>query len=152
LILLLTARRSYHNLPPYSPSHLLCFFMPRRPPRSTLFPYTTLFRSHPSHSAKEEHLCFAPEDSAPPCKCKISGSKTNHRIRPKVSKRAGCPSPFRWRNISAPPNSLLQAPATPAAPSPPTPRVPELKPTSSCRATRHGPTLSNAASSVPASP
>src|SRR5437899_11131289 len=24
---------------------LLCFFMLRRPPRSTLFPYTTLFRS-----------------------------------------------------------------------------------------------------------
>src|SRR5207302_6336094 len=88
LILLLTARRSYHNLPPYSPSHLLCFFMPRRPPRSTLFPYTTLFRSHPSHSAKEEHLCFAPEDSAPPCKCKISGSKTNHRIRPKVDRKS----------------------------------------------------------------
>src|ERR1035438_10617509 len=34
---------------------LLCFFflMIRRPPRSTLFPYTTLFRSHraPSHEA-----------------------------------------------------------------------------------------------------
>src|SRR5205807_10403461 len=25
--------------------HLLCFLMIRRPPRSTLFPYTTLFRS-----------------------------------------------------------------------------------------------------------
>src|SRR5258708_15445991 len=31
----------------YSISHLLLFFlMIRRPPRSTLFPYTTLFRSH----------------------------------------------------------------------------------------------------------
>src|SRR2546422_10762808 len=33
----------------YSPSPLLFFFfflMIRRPPRSTLFPYTTLFRSH----------------------------------------------------------------------------------------------------------
>src|SRR6201990_3756871 len=28
------------------------FLMIRRPPRSTLFPYTTLFRSHPSR-----HLC-----------------------------------------------------------------------------------------------
>src|SRR6266849_9001869 len=27
------------------PLHLLFFFMIRRPPRSTLFPYTTLFRS-----------------------------------------------------------------------------------------------------------
>src|SRR3989442_9232959 len=27
--------------------------MIRRPPRSTLFPYTTLFRSHPDHDAGE---------------------------------------------------------------------------------------------------
>src|SRR5258707_8313129 len=26
--------------------------MIRRPPRSTLFPYTTLFRSHPSHNSR----------------------------------------------------------------------------------------------------
>src|SRR5258705_4251405 len=26
--------------------------MIRRPPRSTLFPYTTLFRSHPDHAAR----------------------------------------------------------------------------------------------------
>src|SRR2546426_12512384 len=35
-----------------SPPLLLCFFfflMIRRPPRSTLFPYTTLFRSHPAY-------------------------------------------------------------------------------------------------------
>src|SRR2546426_7019266 len=42
------------SLSPLAPSsrlvfHLLFFFflMIRRPPRSTLFPYTTLFRSHP---------------------------------------------------------------------------------------------------------
>src|SRR2546427_7039116 len=38
-----------HSLVPHRPtSHLLPFFflMIRRPPRSTLFPYTTLFRSH----------------------------------------------------------------------------------------------------------
>src|SRR2546427_9377241 len=35
---------------PHTPSVLVCFFflMIRRPPRSTLFPYTTLFRSRPS--------------------------------------------------------------------------------------------------------
>src|SRR3712207_6917394 len=35
----------------YSVSELLCFFflMIRRPPRSTLFPYTTLFRSNDSY-------------------------------------------------------------------------------------------------------
>src|SRR3982750_4965603 len=35
---------------------LVCFFfflMIRRPPRSTLFPYTTLFRSHPVEGAAE---------------------------------------------------------------------------------------------------
>src|SRR5687768_18269122 len=33
-------------------SYLLCFFlMIRRPPRSTLFPYTTLFRSHLARGA-----------------------------------------------------------------------------------------------------
>src|SRR5256885_2704631 len=35
--------------------------MIRRPPRSTLFPYTTLFRSHdlvlPHHAAEGGHLC-----------------------------------------------------------------------------------------------
>src|SRR2546430_9016521 len=30
--------------------------MIRRPPRSTLFPYTTLFRSHPEHRAPVEGL------------------------------------------------------------------------------------------------
>src|SRR5258707_9212066 len=30
---------------PYRPLHLFFFLMIRRPPRSTLFPYTTLFRS-----------------------------------------------------------------------------------------------------------
>src|SRR5437588_12123276 len=28
-----------------APLYFVCFFMIRRPPRSTLFPYTTLFRS-----------------------------------------------------------------------------------------------------------
>src|SRR3712207_9123355 len=30
---------------PYQPDHSFLFLMIRRPPRSTLFPYTTLFRS-----------------------------------------------------------------------------------------------------------
>src|SRR5260221_4553135 len=32
--------------------HLFFFLMIRRPPRSTLFPYTTLFRSHRSRCAQ----------------------------------------------------------------------------------------------------
>src|SRR3712207_8220271 len=31
------------------------FLMIRRPPRSTLFPYTTLFRSHPLEAAQGAH-------------------------------------------------------------------------------------------------
>src|SRR5207237_3446003 len=37
---------SHHSLSP----HLLFFCLPRHPPRSTLFPYTTLFRSTPAPS------------------------------------------------------------------------------------------------------
>src|SRR2546422_3260288 len=32
--------------------------MIRRPPRSTLFPYTTLFRSHPDHEAAAPHVRY----------------------------------------------------------------------------------------------
>src|SRR2546423_11595767 len=46
--------------------------MIRRPPRSTLFPYTTLFRSHMlrdyarSHSNEQRHLtCYSPPKSEP---------------------------------------------------------------------------------------
>src|SRR6266849_7116631 len=40
---------------PYIMLILLFFFlMIRRPPRSTLFPYTTLFRSHPSRQPRRE--------------------------------------------------------------------------------------------------
>src|ERR1039458_4071568 len=42
------ARSEEHTSELQSPRHLVCrlfFLMMRRPPRSTLFPYTTLFRS-----------------------------------------------------------------------------------------------------------
>src|SRR5689334_23530540 len=45
-----TALHSHRHLLPSSAQHLslfLFFLMIRRPPRSTLFPYTTLFRSSP---------------------------------------------------------------------------------------------------------
>src|SRR2546430_12907713 len=35
--------------------------MIRRPPRSTLFPYTTLFRSHPEHDLTAYKLVVAPQ-------------------------------------------------------------------------------------------
>src|SRR2546422_1836494 len=36
------------------------FLMIRRPPRSTLFPYTTLFRSQQPHDVLERHALAAP--------------------------------------------------------------------------------------------
>src|SRR5688572_33096104 len=40
-----------YKRPPLPLSNSLFFLMIRRPPRSTLFPYTTLFRSIPSSSS-----------------------------------------------------------------------------------------------------
>src|SRR5438105_5888174 len=41
---------------------LFFFFMIRRPPRSTLFPYTTLFRSPPDRGLGAGHLRLPPVD------------------------------------------------------------------------------------------
>src|SRR5258708_27755168 len=44
-------------------SHVFCsffFLMIRRPPRSTLFPYTTLFRSHFLLVLDDDHRCAGP--------------------------------------------------------------------------------------------
>src|SRR5438067_13841189 len=52
-----------------SPNHthlsLLLFFflMIRRPPRSTLFPYTTLFRSHAAHRQSEKNRRASPRSA-----------------------------------------------------------------------------------------
>src|SRR5260370_10276975 len=35
--------------------------MIRRPPRSTLFPYTTLFRSSQMNSLRQDHCCYPTE-------------------------------------------------------------------------------------------
>src|SRR2546430_16765552 len=51
-----------------SPFHLFFFLMIRRPPRSTLFPYTTLFRSSSSatrRSAKRGSRCRSTSVSTP---------------------------------------------------------------------------------------
>src|SRR5258708_23077060 len=40
---------------------ILFFLMIRRPPRSTLFPYTTLFRSHPHEVEMAEGDVFQPQ-------------------------------------------------------------------------------------------
>src|SRR2546429_7867574 len=43
--------RVFSHVPPYHYCRFFFFLMIRRPPRSTLFPYTTLFRSQAAGSA-----------------------------------------------------------------------------------------------------
>src|SRR5437868_8717539 len=51
---------------PCAPMHIIPFSMIRRPPTSTLFPYTTLFRSQRHHPAQHGGLCHVdPGESAP---------------------------------------------------------------------------------------
>src|SRR5206468_12486187 len=49
------------------PSRLVLFFMLRRPPRSTLFPYTTLFRSIKRRKQRETLVFELQQLSIPPC-------------------------------------------------------------------------------------
>src|SRR6266513_631727 len=70
------------------------FLMLRRPPRSTLFPYTTLFRSCPQEQR-------SPRLPAPP-------PIRDHRLRPRV-RRVECPSPTPWAARRLPPLLLLRA-------------------------------------------
>src|SRR2546430_4049389 len=51
----------------------LFFLMIRRPPRSTLFPYTTLFRSAPTHSSRGGVLNSWRSRHATPCPQVIRG-------------------------------------------------------------------------------
>src|SRR5256885_7642925 len=62
----------------YRPSLLCCFFflMIRRPPRSTLFPYTTLFRSVPRFS-----LMSLAADETPGLDCFICTHLTPELMR-----------------------------------------------------------------------
>src|SRR3712207_7863452 len=52
--------------------------MIRRPPRSTLFPYTTLFRSLPTHLAKRSHRRSSTGASTP---CAPWGAQVTTRRR-----------------------------------------------------------------------
>src|SRR3712207_9528988 len=58
-------------------SRVFFFLMIRRPPRSTLFPYTTLFRSHPASVLPDRHQC----------RCRVSG-------RPQTAGRHASGRPF----------------------------------------------------------
>src|SRR5438874_5098924 len=103
--------------------------------------------SSPFHSVKARRHCFGLHDSVVRLGYETSGSKTNHRIQQKVLRRAAWPLPYPWRNILARPSSPFPAQAMPAAHLPHTPLVLVSKRISSCRATLHTRTSSNAASS-----
>src|SRR6266571_7582426 len=63
-------------------SRLFFFLMIRRPPRSTLFPYTTLFRSLRWHVEVEAHLARARLDSDR-LQSRPAGGQIPRRSRPK---------------------------------------------------------------------
>src|SRR5438552_13309668 len=76
------------SLPPISASFFF-FLMIRRPPTSTLFPYTTLFRSHDRFSAfKRQNLCAGTRLVMLSHATHADGSQTDQRPLPKGKTRA----------------------------------------------------------------
>src|SRR5581483_1789459 len=74
------------------PVGLIMFFflMIRRPPRSTLFPYTTLFRSHPLRAepvAGADHIADAQRGSAPARRCDRAPDGAADRAPPTLRPR-----------------------------------------------------------------
>src|SRR5439155_4437947 len=81
--------KHYHTLQINTPTPTslpIFFLIIRRPPRSTLFPYTTLFRSRP-HTAHPEspagNSCSSPKSAAPP---RTPGSPPRSRATPTSAK------------------------------------------------------------------
>src|SRR2546422_4395365 len=64
---------------------VLCIFflMIRRPPRSTLFPYTTLFRSRQSHSPARELARSVPRD----CRARERGHRRSEEHTSELQSR-----------------------------------------------------------------
>src|SRR6266516_5059114 len=67
----------------------LFFLMPRRPPRSTLFPYTTLFRSRRGRGRR--YRCDARADAA------RAGDRPRRRARARERRRRSARDPTRQR-------------------------------------------------------
>src|SRR6266513_3651240 len=60
--------------------HLFFFLMIRRPPRSTLFPYTTLFRSRPRRGAPAASRRSAPRSARPRARSEEHTSELQSRF------------------------------------------------------------------------
>src|SRR5689334_23944644 len=78
----------------YSYSSFLFFLMIRRPPRSTLFPYTTLFRSHSSPTPSPRRR------TAPP---------TSPASTPPATSRASCPRDRKSTRLNSSHSSISYA-------------------------------------------
>src|SRR2546421_12798798 len=72
---------SYSSLPPL-PLLLFFFLMIRRPPRSTLFPYTTLFRSSRPRSGRASRTVRRS------CRLRRRGSSSRRQVHPEVRSRS----------------------------------------------------------------
>src|SRR3712207_8761541 len=59
------------------PSCFLFFLMIRRPPRSTLFPYTTLFRSDNTEKSEEQELFEDLIHIVKVFSCRLQGKRAN---------------------------------------------------------------------------
>src|SRR2546425_8059767 len=74
--------------------------MIRRPPRSTLFPYTTLFRSTPSVDKQASHFVHIPGLSysgvKSPTECQQSLFESHFASRDRKSGSAGMPRPISY--------------------------------------------------------
>src|SRR5690606_42125006 len=76
-----------HHPPPVPRLILLCFLMLRPPPRSTLFPYTTLFRSRTRCNVGRE---LADRPARRPARCRHGPDARVHprRLSPRGRRRA----------------------------------------------------------------
>src|SRR2546425_5536000 len=108
--------------------------MLRRPPRSTLFPYTTLFRSPPSLRWVEvdfpDVIAYKQEQLAmerPVCVLEQVGADLTH-VAPRPALFAPLSRPGPPAPVLTPGPPLLPTPAPPAPPPPPPPPPPPLPP------------------------
>src|SRR5258708_19573967 len=97
--------------------------MIRRPPRSTLFPYPTLFRSraaHESHLSHEQPTACGARDHLPRTSDGTSGRSEEH------TSELQSPDHLVCRLLLAHPHSACNPPRppTPSTPPPPSPPLP----------------------------
>src|SRR5258708_12993522 len=98
--------------------------MIRRPPRSTLFPYTTLFRSTPSVDKQASHFVHIPGLSysgvKSPTECQQSLFESD-AVQDRKTGSAGMPTPISYAVFSLKKKTTHTPFPPPPKPHPPTP-------------------------------